>query len=64
LIIGFVDAEGSFHVSFSEKNKKFVQNLFDLPQKGADNKEVIFKKISLTIWIGTFVNIFTKIIEV
>jgi len=52
-LIGFVDAEGSFHVSFSEKNKSSFKILFDLPQKGADNKEVILKKLVSLFGVGT-----------
>lgn len=43
-LLGFIDAEGCFHVSFSKNNNKFTL-LFDLSQKGEDNKEVFLKKL-------------------
>jgi hypothetical protein len=52
-LIGFIDAEGCFHVSFSKKYKRSFKFLFDLSQKGEDNKEVILKKLKLLFGVGT-----------
>jgi len=52
-LIGFVDAEGCFHVSFSEKNKSSFKILFDLAPKGAENKEVILQKLVSLFGVGT-----------
>jgi len=43
-LAGFVDAEGCFHVSFL-KNKMGFNILFDITQKGKDNKEIILEKL-------------------
>jgi len=40
-------------VSFSEKNKRSFKFLFDLAQKGEDNKEVILKKLVSLFGVGT-----------
>lgn len=44
LLIGFVDAEGCFHVSFP-LNKNSFCILFDLAQKGEDNKKIVLDKL-------------------
>jgi LAGLIDADG endonuclease len=55
-LIGFVDAEGCFHVSFkrnfSSQSSSF-RILFDLAQKGEDNKEMILKKLVSLFGVGT-----------
>lgn len=43
-IIGFIDAEGCFHVSFKLQNNGY-RILFDLAQKGIENKEIILDKL-------------------
>ena len=50
-LIGFVDAEGSFHVSFYLENNKY-NLLFDLAQKGADNKEIVLDKLVELFKVG------------
>lgn len=52
-LIGFVDAEGCFHVSFSHNHKSSYKILFDLSQKGVDNKEVILNKLKSFFKVGT-----------
>lgn len=70
-LIGFVDAEGCFHVSFRESNKRLgsppaqgrgpqsapggcrsFHFLFDLSQKGKDNKEMILNKLISLFGVG------------
>ena len=50
-LIGFVDAEGCFHVSFS-KNSNGFNFCFDLAQKGEENKELILDKLVLLFGVG------------
>lgn len=50
--IGFVDAEGCFHVSFIKNSKNSFRILFDLAQKGEDNKELILDKLPLLFGVG------------
>lgn len=51
-LIGFVDAEGCFHVSFINNSKNSFRILFDLAQKGEDNKKMILYKLPLLFGIG------------
>lgn len=51
-LIGFVDAEGSFHVSFSREENNKYNLLFDLAQKGADNKEMVLDKLVELFKVG------------
>jgi hypothetical protein len=50
-LIGFVDAEGCFHVSLSLKDNNYTL-LFDLAQKGADNKEIVLDKLVELFKVG------------
>lgn len=50
-IIGFIDAEGCFHVSFSKKSNSY-SILFDLAQKGLDDKELILEKLAELFNVG------------
>jgi hypothetical protein len=50
--IGFVDAEGCFHVSFNKNNEGY-KILFDISQKGKENKIFILDKLPLFFGIGT-----------
>jgi hypothetical protein len=50
--IGFVDAEGCFHVSFNKNNEGY-RILFDIAQKGKDNKIFILDKLPLFFGVGT-----------
>lgn len=50
-LIGFIDAEGCFHVSFSSKNN-FYNFLFDLAQKGEENKTILLEKLPLLFGVG------------
>lgn len=56
-LIGFVDAEGCFHVSFPaagmlrQKNNKYTI-LFDIAQKGEENKEMILNKLISLFGVG------------
>jgi len=50
--IGFVDAEGCFHVSFINNSKNSFRILFDLAQKGEDNKKMILDKLPLLFGVG------------
>lgn len=43
-LMGFIDAEGCFHAGFSLKNNSF-RLLFDLAQKGAENKEIVLNNL-------------------
>lgn len=47
--IGFVDAEGCFHVSFRKNSFSF---LFDLAQKGEENKKILLDKLCLIFGVG------------
>ena len=51
--IGFVDAEGCFHVSFINNSKNSFRISFDLNQKGEDNKKLILDKLRLFFRVGT-----------
>jgi hypothetical protein len=42
-LTGFIDAEGCFHVSFGKNNKHKI--LFDLAQKGLEDKNLILDKL-------------------
>ena len=44
-LLGFIDAEGCFHASFSLKKKSF-RILFDIAQKGEDNKKIVLDKLA------------------
>jgi len=50
--IGFVDAEGCFHVSFKKNSKNSFSILFDLAQKGEENKTMILDKLPLLLGVG------------
>ena len=50
--IGFVDAEGCFHVSFIKNSKNSFRILFDIAQKGEDNKKMILEKLCLLFGVG------------
>ena len=50
-LIGFVDAEGCFHVRFSNKNKSY-SFLFDIAQKGLENKEILLDKLYQLLKVG------------
>ncbi len=50
--IGFVDAEGCFHVSFIKNSKNSFRILFDLAQKGEENKNIILEKLPLLFGVG------------
>jgi hypothetical protein len=50
--IGFVDAEGCFHVSFIKNSKNSFRILFDLAQKGEENKNMILDKLPLLFGVG------------
>ncbi len=50
--IGFVDAEGCFHVSFIKNSKNSFRILFDLNQKGEENKKRILDKLPLLFGVG------------
>ena len=50
-LLGFIDAEGCFHVSFS-KNKNSYSILFDISQKGLENKNVLLNKLVLLFKVG------------
>lgn len=50
-LIGFIDGEGCFHVSiYLNKNSYLI--LFDLAQKGADNKEIVLNKLAQLFKVG------------
>lgn len=51
-LIGFVDAEGCFHAGFSLKRKNSYTLLFDLAQKGAENKEIVLYKLIKLFRVG------------
>lgn len=54
-LIGFVDAEGCFHVSFNGKVSLKTTSfaiLFDLSQKGEDNKKMILEKLVSLFGVG------------
>lgn len=50
-LLGFIDAEGCFHVSFS-KNKNSYSILFDISQKGLENKNVLLNNLVLLFKVG------------
>lgn len=58
-LIGFVDAEGCFHVSFSKSNKSF-RFIFDLSQKGKENKEKVLEKLNSLFGVGKVYKHFYK----
>lgn len=45
-----MEAEGCFHASFSLNKLLFL--LFDLAQKGADNKEIVLNKLAQLFKVG------------
>lgn len=49
--IGFTDGEGCFHVSFSPKGS-FYHFLFDLAQKGEENKTILLEKLAALFGVG------------
>ena len=51
-LIGFVDAEGCFHVSFIKNSNNSFRILFDLAQKGEENKKMILDKLPLLFGVG------------
>jgi hypothetical protein len=51
-LIVFVDAEGCFHASFALKNNGF-KFLFDISQKGEENKKIILNKLISFFGVGT-----------
>lgn len=49
-LIGFIDAEGCFHVSIKDaKSPKFV---FDISQKGAQNKNILLERLATLFEVG------------
>lgn len=50
-LIGFIDAEGCFHASFSSKSNNY-QLLFDLAQKGVNSKEIVLDKFVELFKVG------------
>jgi len=50
-LVGFTDSEGCFHVSFSKKNNGY-SFLFELAQKGEDNKIVLLDKLVSLFGVG------------
>ena len=50
-LMGFIDAEGCFYAGFSLKKNSF-KLLFDLAQKGTDNKEIVLKKLVQLFKVG------------
>jgi hypothetical protein len=48
-LIGFADAEGCFHVSFTKSSYSI---LFDLAQKGENNKKILLDKLMLLFGVG------------
>jgi hypothetical protein len=50
-LIGFIDAEGCFHVGFSLDNNSY-HLAFDLAQKGADSREIVLDKLSQLFKVG------------
>ena len=50
-LMGFIDAEGCFYAGFSLKKNSF-KLLFDLAQKGIDNKEIVLKKLVQLFKVG------------
>lgn len=53
-LMGFVDAEGCFHAGFSLRPKRKTSHtlLFDLAQKGAENKEIVLDKLVQLFRVG------------
>lgn len=50
--VGFVDAEGCFHVSFIKNTKNSFRFIFDLAQKGEENKKLILDNLPLLFGVG------------
>ena len=50
-LVGFTDSEGCFHVSFS-KRKNSYSFLFEIAQKGEDNKIVLLDKLVSLFGVG------------
>jgi LAGLIDADG DNA endonuclease family protein len=50
-LVGFTDSEGYFHVSFSKRNNGF-SFIFELAQKGEDNKIVLLDKLVYLFGVG------------
>jgi hypothetical protein len=48
---GFTDAEGCFHAHFNKNNNGY-NILFDITQKGKENKEFILDKLSVLFGVG------------
>lgn len=51
-LTGFVDAEGCFHASLIKNRKNSFRILFDLNQKGIDNKKIVLEQLSLLFGVG------------
>jgi len=51
-LLGFVEAEGCFHAGFPLKRKNSYNLLFDLAQKGAENKELVLDKFIQLFRVG------------
>lgn len=51
-LIGFVEAEGCFHVSFIKNRKSCFRILFDISQKGANNKTIVLDNLPLLFGVG------------
>jgi LAGLIDADG endonuclease len=51
-LMGFVDAEGCFHVGFSLNKNNSYSICFDLAQRGADNKEIVLDKLVKLFKVG------------
>ena len=43
-LTGFVDAEGCFHASLIKNKKNSFRIIFDIRQKGLDNKQIVLEK--------------------
>ena len=50
-LIGFVDAEGCFHVGFSLTTNSYALS-FDLAQKGKESKEIVLDKLFQLFKVG------------
>lgn len=50
-LLGFIDAEGCFHVSFATKKNSY-SILFYISQKGLENKNILLNKLVLLFKVG------------
>ena len=53
-LLGFIDAEGCFHVGFSSlrEENRYYRLCFDLTQKGVDNKKVVLDRLFELFKVG------------